>query len=90
MIQIRLLIYLGIAVSLAGSAWFALNKWHYLPIKILQEKNKSIEIQIAEVGRQLNVCEANLSKQALQGYIDGVGNDDTYEEPVIDFNNITF
>ena len=90
MIPIRFMIYAGVLASAIAGGWFALNTWHFSPIAKLTKEVSSLEEQMAEVGRQLNVCEANLSKQALQGYIDGVGNEITNEEPIIDFDNITF
>ena len=86
--QIKTLIYGVILAISALGIWYYLNSWHYKPIKDMSKKIIELEIILKETGRQLNVCEANLSKQALQGYIDGVGEHN--EEPIIDFSNIVY
>ncbi len=87
-LQIKGLIYgLLLSATVIGIGYI-LNEWHYNPIAVLERKVKSLESVLEETGRQLNVCEANLSKQSLTGYIDGIG--DSNEEPVIDFSDIVY
>ena len=66
-------IYVGIIVTMVGSAWAVVDSWHYEPIRLLMEERASLEIQLEVTGSLLNVCEHNLSKQLLEGFIDAVG-----------------
>ena len=86
--QIKGIIYGTLLAGLAISTWYFVNKYHFSPINKLEKRVSSLQIQLDEVGRLYNICEANLSKQALQGYIDGVGENN--EEPIIDFSNIVY
>ena len=82
-------IFIGVTLgAIAIFIYIAINSWHYKPIKELKEKNISLEKQLTETGRLLNICKADLDKLHLQGYIDGIG--DNNEEPVIDFGNIVY
>jgi len=78
---------IAIAIAAVSAVYYI---WHVKPINSLTAANASLEEQLTEVGRLYNICEANLSKQQLQGYIDGIGDLDTDEEPDINFDNLTY
>ncbi len=86
--QIKGVIYGTILAVISIAVWYLLYDWHYNPISIMEHKIEILESNLQETGRQLNICEANISKQSLGGYIDCIGEND--EEPVIDFSNITY
>ncbi len=73
-------IYVGIIITMVGSAWAVVDSWHYKPIRLLKKERASLETQLQATGSLLNVCEHNLSKQLLKGFIDAVGghNEDIY------------
>jgi len=84
-IKIKWILYSISLFFIAYSAWNILNTWHYKPIKRLNKNVNNLQNQLNETGRQLNICETNLSKQLLQGYIDGIGE---HNETIdIDFDN---
>ncbi len=88
MFGIKEYIYGGVVMVMVASAWYVAVDWHYKPIRLLTEERNTLESNLRVVGNSLNVCEANLSRQLLQGYLDGLeGND---EDTVIDFSNITY
>lgn len=62
-------------------------KWHYEPLKAYEKQVSSLERELYIIGSALNVCEANLSKQKLQGFIDGIGEIDD-ENITNDLNNL--
>lgn len=86
-----LYIIIGIAVfSGIGSLYYT---QHYLPIKNLkkdvqevQKQNKELQRQLRVVGNSLNTCEANLTAQTLNGFIEGIG--ETNEVIISDLNNL--
>jgi len=86
--SIKFYIYLAIIVASITAGSLFLYNWHYGVIKELKTQSTSLQNQLDETARQLNVCEANLSKQALQGYIDGIGEND--ENITIDLSNISY
>lgn len=88
LLNIKGVIYGTVLGILAISIGYGAYKWHFHPISELRKRNANLQKQLNETGRQLNICEANLSKQALQGYIDGVG--ESNETIVIDFHNLTY
>ncbi len=71
------------------SSFLFLNSWHYTPIKELQSTNQTLQSNLDALSSLYNICEVNLSKQVIQGYIDGVG-DNLDENITIDFNNIFY
>ena len=77
-------IKIGLIVVLLGIAY----NWHYGKINSLNKANESLQNQLNTTANHLNICEANLSKQALQGYIDGIG--ESNETIIIDFNDISY
>ena len=88
MFQVKGIVYGIIFAVVVGVIGYSLRTWHYAPLANQERQINSLQEQLDETGRQLNLCEANLSKMELQGYINGVGEND--EEPVIDFSDITY
>ncbi len=72
-LSIKDAIYVGIIMVMVGSTWYVVNDWHYKPLDILERQVVSLEAQLTATGSLLNVCESNLSKQLLKGFIDGIG-----------------
>ncbi len=69
----------------------SLYTWHYKPLASLSTQADNLQTQLNIVGNRLNICEANLSKQKLQGFIDGIGgNDEGNYSDTIDFSNIVY
>lgn len=66
-------IYLVLIFGLIGGAWYTLQDWHYRPLKEQRKQITSMERQLLIVVSELNVCEHNLTKQSLDGFIDGIG-----------------
>jgi len=85
-LSIKDAVYVGIIVVMIGAAWYLLNDWHYKPLKQNKVKIESLQFQLTQTGNALNTCEANLSKQLLQGYIDGIGENN--ENNGVDLNNL--
>ena len=84
---------IGISISaIAIGAFLFLNSWHYKPIKELQSTNQTLQSNLETLSSLYNICEVNLSKQAIQGYIDGVGREDNFDgkNDTIDFSNIIY
>ncbi len=77
---------IGFWLVVFSIASVGLYKWHWQPLSQLQTQLKESQDELKEVGQLLNTCEANLTKQSLDGFIDGVGQDD--EIPVIDLTNL--
>ena len=88
LLNIKGVVYGTVLGILAIFVGYGAYEWHFHPLAELRKNNVDLHMQLNEVGRQLNICEANLSKQALQGYIDGVG--ESNETIVIDFHNLTY
>ncbi len=66
-------IYIVLILALIGSAWYVLQDWHYRPLKEQGKQILSLEKQLRITGGALNTCENNLSKQSLDGFIEGIG-----------------
>ena len=86
MINIKALLYGGIAAGFFGIMYYALSTWHYTPIKELETQVNSLQRQLDITATQLNTCESNLSAIGLQGYIDCKGENDEVIDP--DLNNL--
>jgi len=59
--MIRTYLYIGVAISIIGGAWFFLNSWHFAPIKTFKKNIKKQEeiiklqnITINNLGVQIN------------------------------------
>ena len=81
-----------IAGTLIGS-FLLVQRWHYTPIATLKAQVVNIQITVNTLESDLAICEANLSKQALQGYIDGIEREGVVEDDesiIIDFSNIVY
>ena len=87
LIPIKDYIYVGIILSLVGSAWYILDDWHYSRIRDYKVEVISLSKQLKITGSALNVCEANLIKQSLKGFIDGIGENN--ETIIIDLSNLS-
>ncbi|MCD6435978.1 MAG: hypothetical protein J7L15_06275 [Clostridiales bacterium] len=81
------LLYIVVIISIAGFVWLGLKSWHYKPFEEKNNQIISLENQLPIVGNVLNICEANLTKQNLQGFIDGIG--ENHEDIVIGFDNLS-
>jgi len=79
---------ISIAVLIVGLGLF-LSNWHYSPIKKLKAEVNTLQRQLDTTASALNICEVNITKQKLQGYISGVGKDQD-EIINIDFNNAVY
>ena len=80
-------VYIAVIIAMIGSAWYILDDWHYKPLRVQ-------ESTILMLGNQLNVCvgvrdtcEAQLLKQSVEDYQNGLG--DNNEDSAIDFDNLT-
>ena len=82
------LIYGAILISFISSSVYFLNTWHYAPMEQLIKKVESLKEQLETTDSSLKVCESNLSKQSLESFIEGVGENN--ETIFIDFDNITY
>jgi len=69
----KMYFYIGLVVAVIAGGSYFLYDWHYSVISTLKKEKTSLETQLKTTGSHLNVCEANLSKQLLKGFIDGVG-----------------
>jgi len=76
---ITILIILG-----SGYTFYSVNC--KTPLKELSEKIILLENNIQVLGVHLNTCEANNTKQKLDGFIEGIG--DINEIPTADFTNL--
>ena len=88
MFNSKIIIYGTLISSILFAIGYSLYKWHYSPIKECNNEIVSIQNQLTETSNCLNVCEANLSKQMLQGYIDGVGENN--DSIFVDFDNLVY
>jgi hypothetical protein len=88
MYKSKLIIHIIVALSIIFSIKYSLYKWHYGPLEKCNDEIISMQNQLTETSNCLNACEANLSKQMLQGYIDGVGEEN--ESIFVDFDNLVY
>ena len=65
-------IYGAVIVGILSGGSYIAYTWHYAVISRLEKKVISLEEQLEIIGASYNMCEANLSKQALEGFISGV------------------
>jgi hypothetical protein len=84
----KIIIYGILISSILFTIGYSLYKWHYGPLEKCNDEVISIQNQLTETGNCLNMCETNLSKQMLQGYIDGIGENN--ENIFIDFDNLVY
>lgn len=73
MIPIKYIVYAVSFLVLSGGGWYSLHTWHFGPLKEQARQIESLEKQLEITGSSLNICEANLTKQALDGFIEGIG-----------------
>jgi len=81
--DIKSVIYGLVIITILGTAYATLQSWHYTPIVEGLDRIKVLEKQLNTVGTALNTCEANLTKQSLDSFIEGLGADNEI------FNNIS-
>jgi len=74
-------------ISIVSILWISLQRWHYTPLEDKDNKIISLEKELKLTGNALNVCEVNLTKQNLQGFIDGIGENN--ESIIIGFDNLS-
>lgn len=79
-------IYIVLILALIGGAWYILQDWHYGPIKEKDGHIISLERQLLVTGSALNTCENNLTKQTLDGFIEGIGENN--EIPGVDLDDL--
>ena len=84
----KIYFYIVAITFIVGIAAYSLNQWHYYPINVLKKENTNLMKQLKIVGSAYNICEANLTAQGLQGFIDGIG--EKNETIVIDFSNANY
>jgi len=70
-------IYVGFIIAVLGSTWFVAHNLYDKHILLPQRTIVSLEVQLKEVASHLNTCEANLTKQSLGGFIEGVSENET-------------
>jgi len=76
--QFKSYIYGVLLSAIAIGAFVMIQNWHYRPLSTLRQQVATLTTTVTRLETKLNVCDANLSKQKLQGFIDGVG--EGYEE----------
>jgi len=80
-------IYLGIILIMVLSAWYILDDWHYKPLRVADNTIEMLGNQLNECINVKVICEANLSKQTVEGYQDGLGEGN--EDFNFDLDNLT-
>lgn len=94
--QAKLIQYGLTAAFIISICSYTIYKFHYQPINKLtaqisykDETIKAYEKEISNMYSNLYNCEQNLSKNKLDGIIEGLGGEDE-EDIIIDFSNITY
>jgi len=83
----RVYLYGGITIAIFLSAWYVGTHLYDKHILLPQRTIVILKANLKTVGDHLNICEANLSKQALDGFIEGVG--EVNETVIINLDNLS-
>tara|TARA_R110000772_G_scaffold90259_1_gene186473 strand:+ start:1179 stop:1451 length:273 start_codon:yes stop_codon:yes gene_type:complete len=86
--QIKAVLTLISILSAVGGIGYVANKWHYAPIKHLEETNGILKKDLIEQSSLLGVCETKLHKVNLDGFIEGIGENN--ETISIDFDDLNY
>ncbi len=66
-------LFLGGVLLVVLGGWYFLNDWHYKPLKEKDELLSKMVKGFGECQYARDICEANLSKQSIEAYIEGLG-----------------
>lgn len=84
--NIKLYISILIIAGSVASIAYSINRFHYRPIRELQEKNHELELELYDLGIKLNKCLSDKKKDSIDSFIDGINAHD--ENITIDINNL--
>ena len=80
-------VYIALILAMIGSAWYILDDWHYKPLRVQEDTVKMLSEQYNTCITVKDICEANLSKQSIESYQDGLGEGN--EDFTFDIDNLS-
>jgi len=83
------MIYVGVIVAILLSAWYVAHNLYDKYILLPKRTIILLEANLNTVGSKLNVCQSELDKKLLSGYLEALG-EENEEDVVINFSNITY